>query len=113
MNKRRESRRVVLSKDKNNQYCQALTLLRVFLSAPFSSLLEIQLQSRPHRLSSMYRHINILLNSTTANANSANKVPTVIIDRLATREDHEPIVRRLEAPEVVAWAWLRAVVQAV
>lgn len=75
--------------------------------------LKIQFERGSDRLSSMNRHINILLNSTTANTNSTNEVAIMIVNRLAAREDHQTVVRSLQAPKVVAGTRLSAVVQAV
>ena len=61
----------------------------------------------------MNRHINILLHSTAANTHSTDEVTIVIVDRLAAGEDHQTVVRSLQAPKVVAGTRLSAVVQAV
>ena len=75
--------------------------------------LKIQFKRSSNRLSGMDRHIDILLHSTTANTNSTNEVTIVVVDRLAAGEDHQTVVRSLQAPEVVARTRLGAVVQAV
>jgi len=75
--------------------------------------LKINLERSSNRLSSMNRHINILLHSTTADTNSSNEVAIVIVDRLAAGEDHQTVIRCLQAPKVVAGTRLSAVVQAV
>lgn len=61
----------------------------------------------------MDRHVNVLLHSATADTHSTDEVAIVIVDRLAAGEDHQTVVRCLQAPKVVAGTRLSAVVQAV
>lgn len=75
--------------------------------------LKINLKRGSNRLSSMNRHIRILLHSATADANSSDEVTIVIVDRLAAGEDHQAVVGCLQTPKIVARARLSAVVQAV
>lgn len=74
---------------------------------------EKQLKSRPDRLSGKDGNVNILLDGTTTDTDSANEVSLMVVNRLTAREDYQSIVRSLKTPEIVTGTRLRTVVKTV